>query len=283
MKLLRGNPKNFMNGTAMFSVEGRVAVITGASGKLGSQYVKTLADAGAQVIGIDIVERDVPLLSPYIASGRVNMFKVDITKKEEVQRVFNSIVEKSDCPSILINNAGIDAPPDATPSENGLFEDYPETSWDAVIDSHLKGAFLMSQEFIRLVRKNKISDASIINVSSTYGIVTPDQSLYQYRRDRGETFYKPVAYSVAKSGMLNFTRWLAEYGAQYGVRVNTLVPGGVFAGQEDVFVKEYEKRTPLGRMARPDEYNGAILFLSSNASSYMTGAMIVVDGGWTAR
>ena len=127
-------------------------------------------------------------------------------------------------------------------------------------------------------------EGSIINVSSTYGIVSPDQSVYDYRRASGGQYYKPVGYSVAKSGVLNFTRWLAEYCAPYGLRVNTLVPGGVReAGHAPEFVAAYEQRTPLGRMANEDDYNGAIVFLASRASAYMTGAMLVVDGGWTAR
>ena len=121
-------------------------------------------------------------------------------------------------------------------------------------------------------------------MSSTYGVVTPDQSIYEYKRTGGATYFKPVGYSVAKSGVLNFTRWLAEYGAPLGIRANTLVPGGVReAGHAPEFVREYEKRTPLGRMASDSDYNGAVLFLASRASAYMTGATLVVDGGWTAR
>jgi NAD(P)-dependent dehydrogenase (short-subunit alcohol dehydrogenase family) len=114
--------------------------------------------------------------------------------------------------------------------------------------------------------------------------VSPDQSIYEYRRTPGRPFFKPVGYSVAKSGVLNFTRWLAEYGAPLGIRANTLVPGGVReAGHAKPFIAEYEKRTPMGRMANESDFNGAVLFLASRASSYMTGAMVVVDGGWTTR
>ena len=153
-----------------------------------------------------------------------------------------------------------------------------------MIDSHLKTTLFASQAFVRHYRAAARREGSIINVSSTYGVVSPDQSIYEYKRAGGATYFKPVGYSVAKSGVLNFTRWLAEYAAPFGIRVNTLVPGGVREdGHAPEFVAEYEKRTPLGRMAAPDDYNGAVLFLASRASSYMTGASLVVDGGWTAR
>jgi NAD(P)-dependent dehydrogenase (short-subunit alcohol dehydrogenase family) len=141
----------------------------------------------------------------------------------------------------------------------------------------------MSQEFFKHLVPKKIG-GSIINISSTYGVVTPDQSIYEWRRKKGEVFYKPVAYSVAKSGLLNFTRWLAEYGGPHGIRANTLVPGGVFNNQPPEFLAEYNKRTILGRMADEADYNAAIVFLASRkASRYMTGSTMVVDGGWTAR
>lgn len=273
-----------MNTTNPIDLIGEVAVVTGGAGRLGSNYAKTLADAGARVAIVDIVPREVPLLADHAQAGKVIAVVADITDKKAVQAAYKNIVSTLGTPTILINNAGIDTPPDAPVESNGPFEDFPEEVWSKVLDSHLKGALLMSQEFIRAVRVAKVPHASIINISSTYGVVTPDQSLYDYRRRSGETFYKPVAYSVAKSGMLNFTRWLAEYAAPYGVRVNTLVPGGVYVGQQQEFVTEYNRRTILGRMAEETEYNGAILFLSSHAmSSYMTGSTLIVDGGWTAR
>ncbi len=125
-------------------------------------------------------------------------------------------------------------------------------------------------------------NGSVINISSIYGVVSPDQSIYNYRRSRGEDFYKPVAYSAAKSGVLNLTRYLAVYWASKGVRVNSLTIAGVFNNQEQAFLDAYCGRIPVGRMAHTDEYNGAVLFLASAASQYMTGSNLVMDGGWTA-
>lgn len=280
----------------LFDCSGEVAIVTGGLGLLGGEYVKTLVGAGARVSVFDIETKVSPAIQTLIGTKKVLVYRVDITKRSGVRDAMNRVKKVFGSPTILINNAGINTTPHIK-KENGLYENYPERAWDAIIDSHLKGAFIVSQEFLKTFRASKKSRpshngasitkraGSIINISSTYGVVTPDQSLYEFLRKNGKEFYKPVAYSVAKSGMLNFTRWLAEYCIQSGidVRVNTLVPGGVLRGQDRVFVKEYARRTILGRMARKDEYNGAILFLASRASSYMTGSTLVVDGGWTAR
>ena len=268
----------------MFGLPGQVAIVTGALGRLGREYVRSLGRAGAAVGAID-VDGDRGLFEPLVADGiRVHLEIADLTRKTDADRAIGAIAAALGAPTILVNNAGMGSSPAAAGSENGLFEDYPEVAWDTMIDSHLKSAFLASQAFVRHYRTGGRTAGSVINVSSTYGVVSPDQSIYQYKRAAGATYFKPVGYSVAKSGMLNFTRWLAEYGAPLGIRANTLVPGGVREpGHAPEFVAEYEKRTPLARMATDSDFNGAVLFLASPASSYMTGATIVVDGGWTAR
>ena len=253
-------------------------------GRLGSQYAQALTGAGARVALFDVISGPNAHVQALVADGTVSMHVVDATSRDAVNRAIADVTGRFGPPSILVNNAGLGSSPADPALETGRFERYPESAWDAMLASHLKSALVASQSFVEQFRHTGQTSGSIINVSSTYGLVTPDQSVYNDRRASGAEYYKPVGYSVAKSGMLNFTRWLAEYCAPFGLRVNTLVPGGV---QEEnhtqAFVAEYEKRTPLGRMAREDEYNGAIVFLASPASGYMTGAMLVVDGGWTAR
>jgi len=269
----------------LFRLNDEVAVVTGGNGRLGSQYAAALSAAGAAVAVLDRVERPHPRVAQLVAAGaRVSSLAVDVTSRADVDAAVDRISAAFGTPTILINNAGLAASPADAALETGAFERYPESAWDAMMESHLKSALVASQSFIARFKTDGRSRGSIVNVSSTYGVVTPDQTLYDYKRAGGAEFYKPVGYSVAKSGMLNFTRWLAEYAAPLGIRVNTLVPGGVREADHDPrFVAEYEKRTPLGRMATDEDYNGAILFLVSRASAYMTGATLVVDGGWTAR
>lgn len=269
-----------MHPDSCFDVSREIVLITGVTGQLGNEYAKAFLQRGATVIGLDIrssassdaLGRDHP--------ERFLFCDADVTNKAALQATLNIVDRQFGMPSVLINNAAIDSPPSAPPEENGPFEDYPEASWDKVMDVNLKGVYLCCQVF-----GGAMADAgrgSIINIASIYGVVSPDQNLYEYRRQRGETFYKPVAYSVSKSGILNMTRYLAVYWAKKSVRVNSLTIAGVFNHQEQAFLDVYCGRIPIGRMADPDEYNGAVLFLASSASRYMTGANLVVDGGWTA-
>ena len=268
-----------------FRLDGQIAVVTGGLGRLGTQYARALTAAGASVALFDVTDRRSELLTSLIDAGaRISTHLVDATVRAEVDAAMADVGARLGPPSILVNNAGLGSSPSDAALETGPFEGYPESAWDAMMESHLKTAFVVCQSFVAQFRAARLSAGSIINVSSTYGVVSPDQSLYDYRRHDGSEFYKPIGYSVAKSGVLNLTRWLAEYCAPFGLRVNTLVPGGVKeAAHAPEFVAEYVKRTPLGRMAQDDDYNGAIVFLASRASAYMTGATLVVDGGWTAR
>ena len=269
----------------LFRLDGQVALVTGGNGRLGSQYAEALSSAGAAVAVFDRIGAPHPRVRALVDGGaRVSSHCVDLTGRAGVDAAIDAVARAFGTPTILVNNAGLGSSPADAALETGPFECYPEPAWDAMMESHLKSALLASQSFVARFRQDRVGAGSIINISSTYGLVTPDQSVYEYRRGDGTPFYKPVGYSVAKSGMLNFTRWLAEYCAPIGIRVNTLVPGGVReADHAKEFVAAYEKRTPLGRMATETDYDGAILFLASKASAYMTGAALVVDGGWTAK
>jgi NAD(P)-dependent dehydrogenase (short-subunit alcohol dehydrogenase family) len=268
----------------LFDLSGQVAVVTGGLGRLGRGYVRTLAQAGASVVAVDVAGSPTPIEALAKQGHQAQAIALDVTNRDAVNETMARVAAEIGTPTILVNNAGPGSSPVAAGAENGRFEDYPELAWDTMIDGHLKGSFFMAQAFVRAFRSGSARDGSIINVSSTYGVVSPDQSIYEYRRREGAVYFKPVGYSVAKSGVLNFTRWLAEYGGPLGIRANTLVPGGVREdGHHPEFLAEYERRTPLGRMATEDDYNGAVLFLASRASAYMTGATLIVDGGWTAR
>ena len=263
-----------------FSVRNEIVVVTGASGQLGVEYCDTFLRNGAKVVGLDLRSNPniMELVSRY--NSNFHFIQCDITKKSSLIKASSEIKDKFGIITVLINNAAIDSPPDAPIEETGPFEEYPEASWDKVMDVNVKGVFLTCQIFGSIMAKH--NNGSIINISSIYGIVSPDQSLYDYRRRRGEVFYKPVAYSASKSALLNLSRYLAVYWAKENVRVNTLVIAGVFNGQDRDFLEAYCKRIPIGRMASHKEYNGTLIFLASKASQYMTGSQVTVDGGWTA-
>lgn len=267
----------------LFSIQDKVVVITGGLGQLGRQFSLALVDRGAKVAIFDLQvdeQRVAERFGRRRTEDNLLFLPVDVTKRSSIEAGLSQVNEMLGVPHALINNVALDSPPNAPAEENGPFETYPESSWDKVMEVNVKGIFLCCQ-----VVGGQMAAAgrgSIINICSIYGIVSPDQRIYQYRRTGGAPFFKPVAYSASKSALLNLTRYLATYWADKNVRVNTLTLGGVFDNQDEEFLKGYCARVPLGRMAREDEYNGAIIFLISDASSYMTGSNLVIDGGWTA-
>lgn len=267
----------------VFDVHDRVIIITGGMGQLGRQFTRSLCDAGAKVAVFDkAIERTAfeQYFGKYIQSDQVMDVLVDITSRESIEAGIRRVNLKWGVPYGLINNAAIDVPPDAPVEENGPFENYPARSFERIMAVNVQGTVLCCQ--IMGGQMAKEGRGSIINICSIYGIVSPDQRIYEYRKKTGTAFYKPVAYSVSKSALLNLSRYLATYWAEKNVRVNTLTFGGVFNNQDKEFLKGYCSHVPLGRMARDDEYNGAVRFLLSDASSYMTGSNLVIDGGWTA-
>jgi len=269
--------------TDLFSVHDRIVVITGGLGQLGRQFTMALLERGARVFILDRVaeERPVPPgWETFCRDNRLGIRNADITRKGEIQSAIDSLISQWGIPQALINNAALDSPPNAPVEENGPFETYPETSWDDIMAVNVKGVFLCCQIIGGAMAA--AGRGSIININSTYGMVSPDQRIYAYRGTQGASFYKPVSYAASKSAILNMTQYLATYWAGREVRVNTLTFGGVFNHQDDAFLEGYCKRVPLGRMAREDEYNGAVIFLISDASSYMTGSNLIIDGGWTA-
>jgi NAD(P)-dependent dehydrogenase (short-subunit alcohol dehydrogenase family) len=265
----------------IFDLTDRVVVVTGAFGQLGRQFSVALARRGARVAALDRVA-DCSRMAELFGGvhDRILPVAVDVTRRGSLDAALDVVTTKFGVPHGLVNAAAIDSPPDAPAAENGPFETYPESSWDRVMDVNVKGTLLCCQTIG--ARMAAAGRGSIVNVSSIYGLVSPDQRVYEHRREAGDSFFKPVAYSVSKSALFNLTRYLATYWGDRNVRVNTVTFGGVLNQQDERFVAAYSARAPMGRMARADEYNGAIVFLLSDASSYMTGSNLVIDGGWTA-
>ncbi len=205
---------------------------------------------------------------------------MDVTDRGAIERATDEVAREWGTPHVLVNAAALDSPPDAPPEEVGPVEKYPEESFDEVMDVNVKGTFLCCQ--VMGARMAAEGRGSIVNISSVYGMLSPVQDLYEFRRRGGEEFFKPIAYSVSKSALYNLTRYLATYWAKSGVRVNTLTLAGVWNDQPKEFLEAYTARMPLGRMAEAREVVGPVVFLASDASSYVTGANLVADGGWTA-
>jgi 2-deoxy-D-gluconate 3-dehydrogenase len=270
--------------TNAFDVSGRTVIVTGAAGLLGQEYARALAGAGASVVLADINRDLVTAVATDLRDkpGAAIGVAVDITDEVSVAQLIRTTLSTFGRIDGLVNNAAVNPSfgGDRTAEFDLPFERYSLALWNRALAVNLTGMFLCAREVAPTMLAQQ--RGVIVNVSSTYGLVGPDQRLYDAERPDDRRGYKPVAYSVTKSGVLGFTHYLAAYWAGTGIRVNTLTPGGVFANQSEEFVRRYSARTPLGRMANSGEYSAALLFLLSDASSYMTGANLVVDGGWTA-
>lgn len=265
----------------LFNLTGRVAIVTGGVGLLGAEFCRTLAEAGAAVTIADLDGEAATKMAAsltqdgYRAQGQVT----DVTSTESVKAMVAATLGAHGRLDILVNSAALDPKfdPQSQKSHTGSFEDYPLELWQQALEVNLTGAMLCCQVALPLMLEQ--GSGAIINLSSIYGIAAPDQRLYQ--REGQSPQFKPVYYTVTKAGILGLTKYLAAYYAGKNIRVNALTPGGVYNGHDDEFLQAYAARSVMGRMADKDEMNGALLFLASDASKYMTGANLIVDGGWT--
>jgi 2-deoxy-D-gluconate 3-dehydrogenase len=266
-----------------FNLHGRTAVVTGGAGLLGRQFTRTLGEAGAAVVVADLnINAAMEQVARLQEEGLQAMaVEVDVTDPESASHMVTKTLSEFGRLEILVNSAALDPKFDpehlGEQSENN-FEDYALTAWQKSIDVNLTGAFLISQAAARHMAKT--GEGVIINICSIYGLAGPDQSIYP--EIEGKRQFKPVDYSVTKAGILGLTRYLAAYYAGTKIRVNALTPGGVYNQHDETFSTQYAAKAIIGRMAHLDEMNGALLFLASDASSYMTGANLVIDGGYTA-
>lgn len=268
----------------LFKLEGRHAVVAGGAGLLGPSFAEALLEAGARVSIMDINLGRLKACEDDLGARfgqRYASIHCDLTNGISVEAAAAS-AEALAPVDVLINAAAIDPKADASADLSRLgqgFVDYPVELWRKSMEVNLTGIFLVTKTVCRGFERR--GRGVIVNISSIYGLVGPDQRLY--REGRNEPYFtKPADYSTTKAELLGFTRYLAAYYAGTNIRANCLTPGGVFNNHDPAFVQAYAARTLLGRMARCDDYKGAILFLCSDASAYMTGANLVIDGGWTA-
>ena len=274
-----------------FSLKDKTAVITGGTGLLGSVYTHSLLSLGASVIVIDKKIDKTKFIKNLVKEynltkeiiNKIKFVKCDITNKKQIDKSFKKIRSNLKNLKVLINNASLvkQVGNDDLRDTYRPFLQMKQKDWEDFFSVDLTGTLLVTQKCIPFLRKN--GGGSIINISSTYGILSPDQRIYESlsHKNSKQKIEKPIGYSISKSGVLNMTRFLATKFAEDKIRVNTLTLGGVYANNPKSFVKSYSDKTPLRRMADKNEYAGPIIFLATDASSYMTGSNLVVDGGWS--
>ena len=256
-----------------FSLDGKVIVLTGAGGIIGREVTRKMLGAGARVFAID---RDVSILENLgEAHESLILRSADVSSPDSLRQARAALVERWGDADALLNNA-------ATKTDNFFepFETFPLSDWNQIMDVNLTGAMLSAQVFGSPMAVR--GSGCIINTLSIYGIVAPDQGIYEGSEYLGRKINTPAIYSASKAGLWGLTRYLATYWGHRGVRVNAITPGGVFSGQNETFVRNYSRKVPLGRMAAESDMANAMLYLASDAAQYVTGHNLVVDGGWTA-
>ncbi|MEY8509775.1 SDR family oxidoreductase [Lachnospiraceae bacterium 42-17] len=270
----------------LFDLSGKTAVITGGSGLLGYKHAESLMEAGANCVLVDICKDRTMQLAAELTNkfdGTAIGIHADITSKKEVEEMKDIVINHFGNVHILINNAANNPKFEEIEQKKDLskrLETFSVSDWNADISVGLTGAFICSQIFGTLFAAQH--EGVILNISSDLGVIAPDQRIYQQEGlAEEEQPTKPITYSVIKTGLIGMTRYLATYWANKGVRCNALVPGGVYTGQNEAFVKKLTNLIPMGRMAEADEYKAAVLFLCSDASKYMTGATLNMEGGRT--
>ena len=250
----------------LFDLKNKNILITGGSGFLGSQIVEAFLNEGANVIIID--------LKKPIKKTSALFFKSNITKEKDLLKVLNFLKKEKIQLDVLINNAAIDYNPKKTKSSKLKLENFSNDLWDKDLSVSLKGSYMCTKIFGTYM--TKFNKGVILNISSDLGIIAPDQRIY-----KNSNFIKPVTYSVVKNGIIGLTKYTASYWGKNNIRCNAIAPGGISNGQDPSFIRNINKLIPLGRMAKKNEYNGLILFLCSEISSYLTGSIVVADGGRT--
>jgi NAD(P)-dependent dehydrogenase (short-subunit alcohol dehydrogenase family) len=260
-----------------FDLSGRTAIVTGGGGILGQGFCRVLADNGARVAVFEIDEAIARKTVEAIGGGAIAV-GCDVSDPKSVADAVTRVVREFGGIDILHNNA-------ASKSRDlarffDAFEDYTLETWREIMSVNIDGMFLMAQAVGRqMIAQGR--GGSIIQTASIYGVVAPDQRIYEGSHYLGRAINTPAVYSASKAAVIGLTQYLAAYWGAHGIRVNTLTPGGVESGQNDVFSKKYSARVPMGRMAQADEMQSALLFLASDASSYVTGQNLIIDGGLT--